>query len=164
MFTRRCIFDAGVDLYGAAVVATGFDVDLEDPLQTLRPSHGDAAFGGRWVWRLGLVAVAPARHHLCAPVAVRGKDTVKSSEVHSGLGPFEKFAAMIEPHWDGIVSYCKPENKVSLGCVEGLNNTIRVIQRKAYGFRDEEYLAMKIITHFLPALPDHAKITHTNPR
>ena len=80
------------------------------------------------------------------------------------LKPFEKFAAMIERHWDGIVSYCKPENKVSLGCVEGLNNTIRVIQRKAYGFRDEQYLAMKIITHFLPELPKHAKITHTIPR
>lgn len=80
------------------------------------------------------------------------------------LKPFEKFAQMIERHWDGIAAYCKPENKVSLGCVEGLNNTIRVIQRKAYGFRDEQYLAMKIITHFLPALPNHAKITHTNPR
>ncbi|MDF0651146.1 MAG: transposase [Nitrospira sp.] len=80
------------------------------------------------------------------------------------LEPFEKFAAMLERHWGGIASYCKPENKVSLGCVEGLNNTIRVIQRKAYGFRDEEYLAMKIVTHFLPALPDHAKNTHTIPR
>jgi transposase len=91
-------------------------------------------------------------------------DNWKSSLRWQRLGPFEKFAAMIERHWDGIASYCKPENKVSLGCVEGLNNTIRVIQRKAYGFRDEEYLAMKIITHFLPALPNHAKITHTIPR
>lgn len=80
------------------------------------------------------------------------------------LKPYEKFAAMIERHWEGVVSYCNPENKVSLGCVEGLNNTIRVIQRTAYGFRDEEYLAMKIITHFLPPLPDHAEITHTIPR
>ena len=80
------------------------------------------------------------------------------------LKPFEKFAQMIERHWGGIVSYCKPQNKVSLGCVEGLNNTIRVIQRTAYGFRDEQYLAMKIITHFLPELPKHAKITHTIPR
>jgi transposase len=39
-----------------------------------------------------------------------------------------------------------------------------VIQRKAYGFRDEEYLAMKIITHFLPPLPENAKLTHMNPR
>jgi len=30
--------------------------------------------------------------------------------------------------------------------------------------KDEQYLAMKIITHFLPALPNHAKITHTFPR
>lgn len=29
---------------------------------------------------------------------------------------------MIERHWDGIAAYCKPENKVSLGFVEGLNN------------------------------------------
>jgi transposase len=29
-------------------------------------------------------------------------------------------------------------NKVSLGFVEGLNNKIRVIQRRAYGLRDED--------------------------
>ena len=45
---------------------------------------------------------------------------------------------MIERHWDGIAAYCKPENKVALGFVEGLNNKIRVIQRRAYGLRDEE--------------------------
>jgi transposase len=48
------------------------------------------------------------------------------------LTPYEKFAAMIERHWDGIAAYCRPENKVSLGFVEGLNNKIRVIQRRAY--------------------------------
>jgi integrase len=46
---------------------------------------------------------------------------------------------MIDRHWDGIAAYCKPENKVSLGFVEGLNNKIRVLQRRAYGLRDEEY-------------------------
>jgi hypothetical protein len=44
------------------------------------------------------------------------------------------------------------ENKVSLGFVEGLNNKIRVIQRRAYGLRDEEYLRLKILTCMLPAL------------
>jgi Transposase len=39
---------------------------------------------------------------------------------------------MIDRHWDGIAAYCKPETKVSLGFVEGLNNKIRVIQRRAY--------------------------------
>jgi transposase len=68
------------------------------------------------------------------------------------LKPYEKFAEMIERHWDGIAAYCKPENKVSLGFVEGLNNKIRVIQRRAYGLRDEEYLRLKILTCMLPAL------------
>jgi transposase len=69
------------------------------------------------------------------------------------LAPFEKFAGMIERHWEGIVSYCRPENKVKLGFVEGLNNKIRVIQRRAYGYRDEQYLKLKILTAFLPRLP-----------
>ena len=65
------------------------------------------------------------------------------------LKPFEKFARMIEKHWDGIAAYCQPENKVPLGFVEGLNNKIRVIQRRAYGLRDEEYLRLKILTCML---------------
>ena len=64
----------------------------------------------------------------------------------------ERFAAMIESHWDGIAAYCQPENKVSLGFVEGLNNKIRVIQRRAYGLRDEEFLRLKILTCMLPAI------------
>ena len=68
------------------------------------------------------------------------------------LKPYQEFAEMIDRHWDGIAAYCKPENKVSLGFVEGLNNKIRVIQRRAYGIRDEEYLRLKILTCMLPVL------------
>jgi transposase len=68
------------------------------------------------------------------------------------LEPYEKFADMIDRHWDGIAAYCRPENKVSLGFVEGLNNKIRVLQRRAYGLRDEEYLRLKILTCMLPPL------------
>ena len=59
---------------------------------------------------------------------------------------------MIEQHWDGIAAYCRAENKVALGFVEGLNNKVRVLQRRAYGLRDEEYLRLKILTCLLPAL------------
>jgi hypothetical protein len=34
----------------------------------------------------------------------------------------------------------------SLGFVEGLTNKIRVIQRRAYGLRDEGYLRLKVLT------------------
>ncbi len=68
------------------------------------------------------------------------------------LKAYQKFARMIEEHWDGIAAFCQPENKVSLGFVEGLNTKIRVIQRRAYGLRDEEYLRLKILTCMLPAI------------
>jgi transposase len=62
------------------------------------------------------------------------------------LDAFERFARMVSAHWDGVEAYCHEENKVPLGFVEGLNNKIRVIQRRAYGFRDEEYMRLKILT------------------
>ena len=68
------------------------------------------------------------------------------------LKPFEKFAEMIDNHWEGIAAYSRPENKIALGFVEGLNNKIRVIQRRAYGLRDEEYLRLKILTCMLPKI------------
>lgn len=79
-------------------------------------------------------------------------DSWRASLKWQRLKPYEKFAQMIDRHWDGIAAYCKPENKVSLGFVEGLNNKIRVIQRRAYGLRDEEYLRLKILTCMLPKL------------
>jgi transposase len=68
------------------------------------------------------------------------------------LRPYETFATLVEKHWDGIVAYCDTDNKVALGFVEGLNNKIRVLQRRAYGYRDEEYLRLKILTCKLPKL------------
>lgn len=68
------------------------------------------------------------------------------------LKPYENYAKMIDRHWDGIAAYCKPENKVALGFVEGLNNKIRVIQRRSYGLRNEEYLRLKVLTCMLPPI------------
>lgn len=68
------------------------------------------------------------------------------------LKPYQKFARMIDRHWEGIAAYCQPQNKVPLGFVEGLNNKIRVLQRRAYGLRDEEYLRLKVLTCMLPEI------------
>ncbi len=84
--------------------------------------------------------------------ACRFFDNWKAQLRWQRLKPYEKFAAMIERHWDGIAAYCKPENKIALGFVEGLNNKIRVLQRRAYGLREEEYLKLKILTASLPEL------------
>jgi len=81
-------------------------------------------------------------------------DNWKQSLKWQRLKPFEEFANLIDRHWDGIAAYCKPENKnnVSLGFVEGLNNKIRVFQRRAYGIKDQEYLRLKVLTCMLPKL------------
>jgi transposase len=66
------------------------------------------------------------------------------------LEPFVKFARMIDKHWEGIVSHCELQHNIKLGYVEGANNKIKVIQKQAYGYRDDEYLELKILTAFLP--------------
>lgn len=81
--------------------------------------------------------------------AKRFFDNWKSQLKWQRIEPFEKFAALVEKHWDGIISYCHPEHKISLGFMEGLNNKIRVIQRQAYGIKDLEYLRLKVITSFI---------------
>jgi transposase len=73
----------------------------------------------------------------------------KASLKWQRLKPFEDFADMVERNWKGLVEYSRLKEKPPLGFVEGLNTKIRVIQRRAYGLRDEEYLRLKILTSML---------------
>lgn len=61
----------------------------------------------------------------------------------SGLKPLEDFAEMLETHAYGLLSHC--EFPISTGQLEGLNNKVKVIQRRCYGFHDLEYLGLKIM-------------------
>ena len=47
---------------------------------------------------------------------------------------------------------------------DGVNNKIRVLQRRAYGYRDEEYLKLKIVAAFFRHYTEMQFSTHTNPR
>jgi hypothetical protein len=44
----RRVFDAGNDLDGTTTFTASFDVDTENSLQSLRPSHRCPALGGVW--------------------------------------------------------------------------------------------------------------------
>lgn len=79
-------------------------------------------------------------------------DNWKASLKWQRLKPLEQFAALVERNWSGIAAYCEAEEKFSLGFVEGVNTKIRVIQRRAYGLRDEEYLRLKVLTCMLPEI------------
>jgi transposase len=80
-------------------------------------------------------------------------DNWKSQLRWSRLKPYKDFVDLIDRHWNGVVSYCHPEHKVSLGFMEGLINKIRVIQRRSFGIQNLEYLKLKIITSFIKDQP-----------
>jgi transposase len=56
------------------------------------------------------------------------------------------FAKMLERHRYGIVNHC--DYPIHTGKIEGVNNKIKVIKRKAYGFHDLRYFTLKIYQAF----------------
>jgi len=68
----------------------------------------------------------------------------------SGLRCYERFLKTLDTWREEITNYFL--NRHNSGFVEGLNNKIRVIQRRAYGLRDEEYLRLKVLSCMLPEL------------
>lgn len=70
----------------------------------------------------------------------------QSQAKQSGIAALKLFAQRLESYWHGIVARCRHPLNTSI--VEGINNTIKVIKRKAYGYRDEEYFFLKIKAAF----------------
>lgn len=66
----------------------------------------------------------------------------------SRLKPYHKFAKMIDRHLHGILAYC--DKKVSLGYIESSNLKARNVIRRAYGYRDKDYMKLKIIQACTP--------------
>lgn len=62
--------------------------------------------------------------------------------IASGIAKLKKFTEMLLSHRDGIFNWY--QHKISTGPLEGLNNKIKVLKRKAYGYRDMEYFMLKI--------------------
>ena len=54
-----------------------------------------------------------------------------------------KFADTIENHLEGILNHA--DHPISSGKLEGTNNLIKTIRRKAYGFHDTQYFFLKIM-------------------
>ncbi|MFN3543849.1 MAG: transposase, partial [Thiobacillus sp.] len=62
--------------------------------------------------------------------------------IDSGLAPLILFAKRLEKYLHGILASARfPMNTSTL---EGVNNRIKVIKRKAYGFRNSAYFFLKI--------------------
>lgn len=64
----------------------------------------------------------------------------------SGIQALQRFARLLEPYLYGIVSRCR--HRLNTSVVEGINNTIKVIKRRAYGYRDQDYFFLKVRAAF----------------
>ena len=65
----------------------------------------------------------------------------------------KKVARMMQSHEHLIYNWFKAKGEISSGAVEGLNNKIRVVTRRSYGFRT--YNAMETpLYHNLGRLPE----------
>ena len=56
------------------------------------------------------------------------------------------FVRMLERYRYGIINHC--DYPIHTGKLEGVNNKIKVIKRKAYGFHDQRYFTLKIYQAF----------------
>jgi transposase len=73
--------------------------------------------------------------------------------MRSRLEPMQKVARMLRTHEELLLNWFKAKGEVSSGAVEGLNNKIRVVTRRAYGFRTFEAMEMALY-HTLGRLPE----------
>jgi len=67
------------------------------------------------------------------------KDSLKWTR----LKPYNRFVRMVDKHLDGILAYC--DHKLPMGFIEATNLKAKNIVRRAYGYRDNEYMKLKII-------------------
>lgn len=58
------------------------------------------------------------------------------------------FVRMLDSHREGILNHC--DHPIHTSKLEGINNTIKVIKRDAYGYHDERYFALKVKQAFDP--------------
>jgi len=73
--------------------------------------------------------------------------------MRSRLEPMKKVARMLRKHEGLLLNWFKAKGEVSSGAVEGLNNKIRVVTRRSYGFRT--YKGMELaLYHTLGRLPE----------
>jgi transposase len=78
--------------------------------------------------------------------------------LRSRIEPMRKVARMLRSHEELILNWFRAKGEISNGAVEGLNNKIRVVTRRSYGFRT--YHAMETaLYHNLGRLPE-PPLTH----
>lgn len=78
--------------------------------------------------------------------------------MRSRLEPMKKVARTLRNHRRLILNWFEAKGEISAGAVEGLNNKVKLVTRKSYGFRTAE-VAKLALYHNLGRLPE-PELTH----
>jgi transposase len=81
-----------------------------------------------------------------------------SRVMRSRLGPMKKIARTLRSHRELIPNWFRAHGELLSGAVEGLNNKVKLVTRKSYGFRTAEVAKLALL-HNLGHLPE-PKRTH----
>ena len=73
-----------------------------------------------------------------------------NSAMRSKLQPLQRFVRMLRSHLDGILPWTKI--RLSNGAVEGMNNKIKSISHRSFGFRNSKNF-IAAIYHCCAKLP-----------
>jgi transposase len=73
--------------------------------------------------------------------------------LRSRLEPMKKIARTIRAHRPLILNWFRARGQVSAGAVEGLNNKVKLVTRKSYGFRTAKVAKLALL-HNLGRLPE----------
>jgi transposase len=73
--------------------------------------------------------------------------------MRSRLDPMKKIAKMLRRYKPEILNYFHARKQISQGCVEGLNNKVKSVIKKSYGFSEFKTIEMALY-HSLGNLPE----------
>jgi len=62
----------------------------------------------------------------------------------TGIGQILKMAKTLRTHASGILAYA--DHPITTGKLEGVNNKIKTLTKQAYGFHDENFFILKLLS------------------
>jgi len=77
--------------------------------------------------------------------------------MRSRLEPIKKVARMLRTHVELQMNWFRAKGEISSGAVDGLNNKIRVVTRRSFGFRTYKVMEMAMY-HWPGRLPEPESI------
>ena len=84
-------------------------------------------------------------------------DEWTSRVMRSRLEPMKKVARTIRSHRPLILNWFRARGQISAGAVEGLNNKVKLVTRKSYGFRTAPVAKLALL-HNLGNLPEPERV------